>query len=72
MRKREPEDYGRLLTMQEAADRMRLSVWTLRRMALRGELMSCKVGSAPGRKGGKRLVPELEVNNWIERNLRSA
>lgn len=70
--RKEIREYGRLLTMLEAADRMRLSVWTLRRMALRGEIQSCKVGSPPGRKGGKRLVPELEVSNWIERNLRSA
>lgn len=64
------EDVGALMTTREAAARMRLSPYTVTVLALRGELASVKVGSAPGRRGGRRLFPVSEVEGWLSRRLR--
>ena len=65
-------DIGALLTTKEAAARMRVSVDYLVTLALRGEIPSIKLGTLPGKRGGRRLFPESEVNGWLARNLRSA
>ena len=67
-----PKDIGPLLTTKEAAVRMRISVDYLVTIALRGELASIKIGTAPGKRGGRRLFPESEVDAWLAGRLRSA
>lgn len=68
----EPPAFGALLSLKDAAPRMGVSVWHLRDLCLRGEIQSVKIGSRPGVRGGRRLVPESEINAWISRHLRAA
>ena len=60
---------GNLLTTKEAAARMRVSTDWLTTRALRGDIASVKIGSAVGRRGGRRLFPESEIEGWLERNI---
>jgi len=65
-------DFGRMLTVKEAAPIAGVSSDYLRDLCLRGEIQSVKIGTRPGKRGGRRLIPESEVQNWIARNLRAA
>ena len=65
------QDFGAMLPTKEAAVRMGISIWHLRDLCLRGEMSSVKIGSRPGQRGGRRLIPECEINAWIARNLRA-
>lgn len=66
------KDVGELLTTKEAAARMRVSTDFLTTLALQGKIASIKIGTRPGRRGGRRLFPESEVNGWLLRNLKTA
>jgi excisionase family DNA binding protein len=55
----------RLLTIQNFADAIGISVWTARQYAYAGKIASVKIG--------KRLqVPATEVDRLIEQNMRPA
>ncbi len=69
---RESQDYGAMLPLKQAAARLGISVWHARDLCLRGEIASVKLGTRPGKRGGRRLIPESEINAFIERNLRRA
>jgi excisionase family DNA binding protein len=51
-------DYGRLLSLEEAALLLSLSPWTLRRWALQGRIASVKMGT-------RRLLTEKTVNDLV-------
>jgi excisionase family DNA binding protein len=55
----------RLVSVAAAADRLGLSVWTLRNWAYAGKLASCKLG-------GRLLIPESEIERAITESLRPA
>ncbi len=59
------EVVSELLTVQQAADRLALSVWTLRSWAYSGRIATVKIG---GR--GRLLVPRTELDRLIRENLR--
>ena len=63
--------YGVLLPLSAAAVRMGVSVWHLRDLCLKGSIASIKIGSKRGQRGGRRLIPESEIDAWIARNLRA-
>ena len=63
---------GTLLTTKEAAARMRVSTDWLTNRALRGDIASVKIGSPVGKRGGRRLFPESEIEGWLSRNLKEA
>jgi len=63
---------GTLLTTKEAAARMRVSTDWLTTQALRGGIASVKIGSPVGKRGGRRLFPESEIECWLSRNLKEA
>lgn len=63
--------FGALLTTREASARMRVSVDYLVKLALKGASRSVKLGTAPGRCGGRRLFPAVEIDAWVARNLRA-
>lgn len=67
----EVKDYGRLVPLPEAAERLGVSVCHLRDLCLRGEMASVKIGTRPGKRGGRRLIPESELSAWVARNLRA-
>lgn len=66
-----PRAIGPLLTTREAAMRMRVSRDYLINLALRGEIASIKLGTRPGERGGRRLFPASEIDDWVGRNLRA-
>lgn len=70
--KNERIDFGTMLTVKDAAQRLGISIWHLRDLCLRGDVASVKIGTRPGSRGGKRLIPESELASWISRNLRQA
>lgn len=70
--KTEHPDIGPLLTVKEVAERIRASTWFVNDLCLKGALRSIKIGTDVGKKGGKRLIPEVEVNTWVARKLRAA
>lgn len=63
--------FGAVLSLREAATRCGVSVWHFREMCRRGEIGSIKIGSGRGQRGGRRLIPESEINAWIQRNLQA-
>ena len=63
--------YGVLLPLSVAAARLGVSVWHLRDLCRKGAISSVKIGSRRGQRGGRRLIPESEINAWIARNLRA-
>lgn len=63
---------GNLMTTREAAARMRVSTDWLTTRALLGDIASVKIGTATGKRGGRRLFPESEIESWLSRNLKEA
>ena len=55
----------RLLTLKEAAERLGLSSWTLRRWCLQARIESVKLG-------GRRLIPESTIARMIEKSTQRA
>jgi len=54
--------YGKLISIREAAERLGVSEWTVGRWARQGRFTTVKLG-------GRRLVPETELDRIIESNL---
>jgi len=67
-----PDDFGRMLTTAQVAERLGLSTDTVCKLILRGELPSVKLGTRLGQTGGIHRIPERCVNEWIARNLTTA
>jgi excisionase family DNA binding protein len=55
----------RLVSVAAAADRLGLSIWTLRAWCYAGKFASCKLG-------GRLLIPESEIERAITESLRPA
>ena len=55
-------DYGKLLTLKQAADRLGVSWWTVGRWARQRRFQTVKLGS-------RRLVPESELDRLIAANM---
>ena len=55
----------RLLSLKDAAARLGVSDWTVRRWALQGRITSAKIGS-------RRLIPEGAVTRMIEKAMQQA
>ncbi len=55
----------KLLSLPEAAERLGLSHWTVRRLAAAGQIDSVRIGR-------RRLIPEEAVNNLIINGLRES
>ena len=49
-----------MLSIQEAADRLGISYWTLHRMARREEIVTVKMGS-------RRLIHEADLEAFMQR-----
>ena len=58
-----------MLTSAEAAQRLNCSVSTIRKLVLRGELASAKIGTRVGQRGGKHLIPEGAIDQWLNVNV---
>ena len=69
--KQDLESLGAMLSLKQVAERLNLSIWTVNDLVLQGKMASLKIGTALGKKGGRRLVPESEVAAWVLRNLGS-
>ena len=59
------EDSTQLLSLKQAAERLGLSDWTIRRWAAQGRIRSVKLG-------GRRLIPESTIARVIEKNEQRA
>ena len=59
------ESFGRLLGLDEVAGRLALSLHTVRRWATLRRLPTVKLG-------GRVLVPERELDRFVEARLRAA
>ena len=55
----------RLLSLKDAAARLGVSTWTVRRWALQGRIESAKLG-------GRRLIPERTIARMIEKAVQQA
>ncbi len=64
-RNAETKDFGKLLDIREAADRLGVSWWTLGRWARQGRFRTVRLGS-------RRLVPESELARLIASNMTEA
>lgn len=62
MRVNEKDSIMRLLTLPEAADRLGISHWTVRRWATSGRIDSVRLGR-------RRLIPEQAVEKLIINGL---
>lgn len=67
----EPREWGAVLSVREAAERLNVSPDTVRDLILRGELAAAKIGTVRGRRGGRYLVPEVAVREWLARAVRA-
>ena len=54
-----------LLSLRQAAARLGISDWTLRRWALQGKIASVTLGR-------RRLIPDSVVRDLIDRNMHAA
>lgn len=63
---------GALMTTKEVAARLRTTTDHVTRLALRGELPSLKLGTRPGKRGGRRLFPADEIERWIAAHVARA
>lgn len=61
----EKKDAVRLISLDDAADRIGLSVWTLRRWVCQGRLPSVKLG-------GRRLLAESTIETLVAKGMRPA
>jgi excisionase family DNA binding protein len=64
-RNAEARDFGKLLTLKQAADRLGVSWWTLGRWARQGRFRTVRLGS-------RRLVPESELTRLVDANMTEA
>jgi len=55
----------RLLPLQAVADRLGLSIWTIRNWCYAGKIASCKLG-------WRLMVPESECDRLIRETMRPA
>jgi len=65
-------DTTNLMTIPQAAERMRCSGDFLRDLLRRREIDAAKIGPERGKRGGKWLIPESEIVRWLERNMTAA
>lgn len=56
--------HEKLLSLKEAAERLGVSDWTVRRWALKGRITSAVLG-------GRRLIPESTVERMIAKNTQT-
>lgn len=59
-------EVGRMLTIPEVAERLRVSRDTVRRLIGAGKLPAYKIGSDIGEAAGKFIIPEGAVARWLE------
>jgi len=59
------EQSERLLSLKDAAARLGVSDWTVRRWALQGRIESAKLG-------GRRLIPKRTVERMIEKAVQQS
>lgn len=62
-------DTTNLLTIPEAAERMRCSTDYVRGIIRKREVDAVKIGTERGKTGGRYLIPEGEIVRWLERNI---
>jgi excisionase family DNA binding protein len=64
-RNADARDFGRLLSLKQAAEQLGLSFWTLGRWARQGRFQTVRLGS-------RRLVPQGELARLVEANTIAA
>lgn len=55
-----------MLTIVEAATRLHVSRDTVRRLVLSGALKAYKLGCEKGEMGGRYIIPESALAEWLE------
>lgn len=70
-RRTEPSVWGAMLTVRATADRLNVSRDTVYGLILSGKLAAAKIGTARGRRGGRYLVPEAAIDEWLSSAVRA-
>ena len=67
----EARQWGAMLTVRETAARLNLSRDSVYTLILSGALAAAKIGTPRGRRGGRYLIPEAAIAEWLSRAVRA-